>query len=464
MDIKEVGIPLEVLPENLRAILAPDAAEKRKMVIARAAIPMAPDILLPALAYLTNEKNAELRNAARKSLDELPRGNVLPVLRSAATAGPILDRLARVYMQEDECIQQILLNRSTPDDTFVYVARYGEGRPLDAIALNQERLSRSPAIVQGIYYNPKAKMSTVALVMEYAVRENLPIQHMPGYKEIVAAVYGDAKLERPAEEAEAEAEAADQAKQEAAAAAETVEKSPQAPVTEVPAERSLSAEELLEQAFGDEDVHEDDDDIEMFQSDSDLMDELMGDRGVAEDDEFGDFLGEGSSPGLEDESDDAFFAVLSAAMQDDGSEGDEDKESAFIADRIKNMNISEKVRVALMGNGSARDVLIRDANKLVSSAVMRNPGVTDREVLDYASNKNLSTDVLRLIATGRTWTRNYTVKKALIVNPKTPPACAMGFLKHLRDKDLKDVAKNRDISPTITRIAKRIISERMKKK
>jgi hypothetical protein len=461
MDIKEVGIPLDALPENLRGILAPDAAEARKMIVARAAIPMPPDVLLPALAFLTSEKSAELRDAARKSLDELPRGTVLPVLRSHETAGPVLDRLARIYMRDDECLQQILLNRSALDDTFVFIARYSEGRPLEAIALNQERLSRCPAIVQGIYYNPKAKMSTVSVVMEYAVRENLPIQHMPGYKEIVAAVYGDARLERPAEGDEAASVAA---QAEAAKAPEPAAEGERPPVAGTSPEKSLSAEELLEQAFGDGDIDGEEDDIEMFQSESDLMDEFLGEHAVDEEDDFGDFLGEGSSPGLEDESDDAFFAVLSAAMQDDGGEGAEEKESAFIADRIKDMNVSERVRVALMGNGSARKILIADSNKLVSSAVMRNPGINDREVLDFAGNKNLSADVLRLIATGRTWTRNYTVKKALIVNPKTPPAFAIGFLKHLRDKDLKDVARNRDVSPTITRIAKRIISERTQKK
>ncbi len=469
MDIKEVGIPLEALPDNLRPILAPDAPMNRKMIVARAAIPMAPDILLPALAFLTNDHNTELRNAARKSLDDLPRNTVLPILRSPETPGSVLDRLTRVYMREDDCIQQILLNRSTPDDTFVFVARHGEGAPLDAIALNQERLSRRPKIVEAIYYNPKAKMSTVSVVMEYAVREDLPIQHMPGYKEIVAAVYGEAKMARPDEEEEAAAATAS-AEPEAAPEAEPAPAptAPEATSESTPeaesAERSLSPEELLEKAFGDEAYDDEDDDIEMFESESDLMDELFGESEVDEEDDFGDFLGEDSSPGLEDDSDDAFFAVLSAAMQDDGLEGDDEKKSAFIADQIKDMNVSERVRVALMGNASARDILVRDANKLVSSAVMRNPGINEREVLDYAGNKNLSSDVLRIIAAGRTWTRNYAVKKALVVNPKTPPAFAITFLKHLRERDLKDIAKNRDVSPTISRMAKRIADERAAKR
>jgi hypothetical protein len=95
---------------------------------------------------------------------------------------------------------------------------------------------------------------------------------------------------------------------------------------------------------------------------------------------------------------------------------------------------------------------------------MRNPGLNDREVLAIASNRNVAADVLRIIANGREWTRNYGVKKALIINPKTPPAFAIQFLKHLRERDLKDVSKNRDVSPTIARLAKRLGDERAKKK
>ena len=460
MDIKELGIPLDVLPASLHAVLAPDAAENRKMVIARAAIPMPPDVLLPALAFLTNERNAALRDTARKSLDELPRTTVMPVLRSEQTPPPVLDRLARIYMSEPECLQQILLNRAAPDETFVFIARHGEGAPLEAIALNQERLSRCPTIVQAIYYNPKAKMSTVSVVMEFAVRRNLPIQHMPGYKEIVASVFGDARLARPDGMEEAEFEAAQEE-----AAAEALREEDRAKTLQEgicsSAGPSLSPEELLERAFGDE-AFDEDDDIEMFGSENELMDELLGGQEAAGDD-FGDLLGNGEAAELDDDSDDAFFAVLSAAMQDDGEEAEE-QQSAFIADRIKDMNVSERVRVALMGNASARNVLVKDSNKLVCTAVMRNPGVNEREILDYASNKNLASDVLRIIATGRSWTRNYSVKKALVVNPKTPPAFAIGFLKHLRERDLKDISKNRDVSPTIARIAKRIATERALKR
>jgi hypothetical protein len=444
METHELGIALERMPERLRGLLAPDAPESRKMMVARAALPLPPAELIPALAYLTNEKNADLRDAARQSLSEMPRGTLLPVLASDTTDPGVLDRLTRVFVNEDDCLQQLVINRATPDQTFVFLGRHGAGSILDAIALNQARLMRTPTIVQAIYFNPKAKMSTVSRVMEFAVRENLPIQHMPGYKEIVAAVYGDASMSRPMGGADAEAEA------------------PPEPAAAAPDAASLasSPEDLLEEAFAED--FDEDDDIEMFQSETDLMDELLGAHATSDDD-FGAFLGEDTSPGLEDQTDDAFFAVLAAAMEEDGDEADEAK-SGFVSDQIRDMNISQRIRLALMGNSSAREILIKDANKLVCTAVMRNPGLNDREVLAIASNRNVAADVLRIIANGREWTRNYGVKKALIINPKTPPAFAIQFLKHLRERDLKDVSKNRDVSPTIARLAKRLGDERAKKK
>ncbi len=71
-----------------------------------------------------------------------------------------------------------------------------------------------------------------------------------------------------------------------------------------------------------------------------------------------------------------------------------------------------------MGNKEARTLLMRDSNKLVSVAVIRSPRITDGEMLLRRNNKTANDDVLRVIYNDREWTKQYTVKLALVKNPK----------------------------------------------
>ena len=455
------------MPERLRPILAPDSPAERKMMIARAALPLPPDQLLPALAFLASERDTNVRKTAVNSLREMPDSALGTVLNSRDTHPGVLDRLAKVFWEFNNVLEKIVLNRATPSPTFVHLAKHGSGSVLEIIAANQRRISDCPEIVQAIYFNPKAKMSTVSRVLEFAVREGLPIQHMPGYKEIVASVLGDAKLSRPMAGTdavqEADAAPAPEPEPEAAApAAPTQKKQAPFPKDDWPEEEGETEWE------GDWDEEEEEEDLGFSDGttggEQDLFDGLLADADPLEDDDddWAGFEEEGTDPGLDDDedSDEAFFAVLAAAMESDGDGDVKERESAFITDRIKDMSVSEKVRLALMGSSAAREVLIRDTNLLVSNAVLRNPGLNEREVLAFAANRNISKDIINTLASSREFTRNYLVKVNICGNPKAPLHRSMQFLRHLRAKDLKNIAKNRDVPSALARAAKRIMSEK----
>lgn len=88
---------------------------------------------------------------------------------------------------------------------------------------------------------------------------------------------------------------------------------------------------------------------------------------------------------------------------------------------------------------------VRDANPLVAVAAIKAPGMGDNEVVRIASMRNICEDVLREIANNREWTRHYLVKLNLVANPRTPFGHSSKFVMHLRDNDLKNVAKSKDV-------------------
>ena len=101
---------------------------------------------------------------------------------------------------------------------------------------------------------------------------------------------------------------------------------------------------------------------------------------------------------------------------------------------IQNMNVMQKVKLARMGNKDARGLLVRDRNKIVATAAIRSPKITGNEVESLSRSRNLSEEVLRIIAANRDWTKSYRVKLGLATNPKVRIPTAMKFLNYLQER------------------------------
>ncbi len=124
--------------------------------------------------------------------------------------------------------------------------------------------------------------------------------------------------------------------------------------------------------------------------------------------------------------------------------------------KVLHMSHPEKVRVALLGGKEERTILIRDPSRQIASLVLRNPKMTDSEMDAYAQMRNLDGQILREMAENRSFIKRYTVVHSLVKNPKVPSPTALNLLKLLRDMDLKNLERDRNIPEIIRRQAKRI--------
>jgi hypothetical protein len=138
----------------------------------------------------------------------------------------------------------------------------------------------------------------------------------------------------------------------------------------------------------------------------------------------------------------------------------EEGKKLTLAQKIMKMNISEKIKLATKGNKEARTVLIRDSNKLVAVATIRSPRITEGEVLTQAQNKIAHDDVLRVICANREWLRMYTVKLALVKNPKVPQGISMRLLNQLHESDVKVLAKDKNVPGSVQMMAKKHIGKK----
>ena len=139
-----------------------------------------------------------------------------------------------------------------------------------------------------------------------------------------------------------------------------------------------------------------------------------------------------------------------------------DEKRVSLLKHIATLSTGAKVKLSTKGNKEARNILIKDANKSVSVAVLKNPRITENEVIHYSNLKSLSDDVVRIIATNPTWTKNYNIKLNLINHPKTPLPVAMQFIKFLNLRDLQGVSKSKTVAGPVRKSAKELLTLKRK--
>lgn len=181
-----------------------------------------------------------------------------------------------------------------------------------------------------------------------------------------------------------------------------------------------------------------------------------------------------------EEAADPILAKLSAALQQEDAnvlealpaeieappevtKGDDELTKAdreTLIQKISRMSAVEKIKAALTGNLETRMILVRDSNKLVARAVLQSPKLSNPEIENYAGARNVSEEVLRLIATNRKFMKTYVVARALINNPRAPIDITMPLVNRLNERDLKGLAFNRNVPEAVRGMAIRLIKQK----
>ncbi len=144
------------------------------------------------------------------------------------------------------------------------------------------------------------------------------------------------------------------------------------------------------------------------------------------------------------------------------SQDDEKMDEHNLAARLQRMSVSERIKYAQRGNKETRGILLKDASRLVIAAVIKSPKITEDEVLKVAQNKQANDEAVRLIAQNKEWLKNYSIRLALVYNPKTPTGIAMRLMQYITKKDLKDLAGSRNVPSAINANAKKLMAVKEK--
>jgi hypothetical protein len=131
--------------------------------------------------------------------------------------------------------------------------------------------------------------------------------------------------------------------------------------------------------------------------------------------------------------------------------------------QVQFMTVAEKVQLAFKGDKMMRMFLIRERNRLIAQAAIRNPRMNENEVEQIAGMRNVDEEVLRIIGTKRDWTAKYPIAVALSKNPKAPVGVVLPLINRLSLRDLKGLKDDKGVSEVVRSMAKRLYLARSRK-
>jgi hypothetical protein len=131
--------------------------------------------------------------------------------------------------------------------------------------------------------------------------------------------------------------------------------------------------------------------------------------------------------------------------------------------QLAELSISKRIRRAQVGTAAERAILVRDPDRRVAVAAIKNPSIQEAEVVRISASRSAAEDVLRVIGSNKEWAGKYQVKLNLVMNPRCPLAFAARFVVQLRESELKTVARSKNVTGAVAQAARQQLERKGQK-
>ncbi|MCK5236638.1 MAG: hypothetical protein KAR06_06595 [Deltaproteobacteria bacterium] len=388
--------------KNVFKYVSKETHKTIKLLAAKGRGDLTAEDALTAVYLLTRDKDPEISDTARESFLNFRFDLTIKALEKRLDP-VIIEKLTSMHPMNTELLVHIARSPFTGDETLQKLALHGNIEIVRALSENLARIKKKPFIYDAMKKNNNTPDEVFLKVSDFLGVDQAEIVEMDG-KEVIDVAAVESKAAGATDDENKGEAAADLGVSMFAAATNAKKADEETPKTLGDSEtegHELSEEELDKQV-----------------SETDVPNELKNDA--------------------------------------------PEKPKNLIA-RLKEMNVAGKIKLALEGNKEVRETLVKSTNKLVYTAVLKSPRITDDEIIKLTSTKGTSEDILRLISRKREWMANYRIKHTLITNPKTPPGIAIKLLNHLNKKDIEKLAKGRGLSSALSSAAKKVLDLMNKK-
>lgn len=151
-----------------RKILADKIPDSVAEYAARGLLPLPRHEFLDIWTHLIKSgATPEIRQYAKKSLDELKREELLELLQRQELEPATLDWFAQNHDKDKEIALILVRHRHIPDESLAHLAMHSHSEVLDLILTNQVRMIEAPAIFEALKANPELNAVQKRRLLEF---------------------------------------------------------------------------------------------------------------------------------------------------------------------------------------------------------------------------------------------------------------------------------------------------------
>jgi hypothetical protein len=130
---------------------------------------------------------------------------------------------------------------------------------------------------------------------------------------------------------------------------------------------------------------------------------------------------------------------------------------ALLNDRLPDLRPGDRIALARLATAPVLRTLLHDADERVLAAVLGNPRLAESELVLAVSASHAAPRLLEAVAGSWRWTGSYAVKRALVMQPRTPLGVALAQVSRLTRTDLEAAARGRALRPLVRAVATRLL-------
>lgn len=132
---------------------------------------------------------------------------------------------------------------------------------------------------------------------------------------------------------------------------------------------------------------------------------------------------------------------------------------SLLADGLDAMRLGDRVTLARLATGALLPALLADGEPRVVEAALVNPRLREEDLVRALRRVDVARVLVEAAAASPRWGRDYAVRLALALNPRTPLALGLQQLSSLVRRDLQRLAGEASLRPLVRLAARRLLED-----
>ncbi len=130
-----------------------------------------------------------------------------------------------------------------------------------------------------------------------------------------------------------------------------------------------------------------------------------------------------------------------------------------LMEKIPRLALGEKIAVARLADRDVIPVLLEQPSAEVFAALLANPRLMPEALVAWITTGRPEPERLELLAADARWSRVSEVRSALLHNPATPRAAALGLLRSAGQAEWESLAQDAGVDPLLSGCARRLLEK-----